>query len=270
MTLRATLYALLLIIFASCNQIDSNDYLVDYTPPITDGDNSRTILLEDYSGIRCANCPEAAAQAQKLKETYGNRIVVVSIHAGSNSRPIGNYDLRTAAGEEYADYYKIKSNPMGLVSRKSYNQETKLVVGKWDGAVSEIPTHTDVGIQSTVLYEPTTRLYKLNVKLTRYANTNNDSHRLIIWLVEDHIITPQETKEGRIPEYDQRHVFRGALNGSWGEPITLPELGETLNKEFSYKLPVTFNHVNCSVVVLLNNADSNEIMQVSETSFASH
>src|SRR5687768_4725486 len=47
----------------------------------------RKVLLEEYTGHRCGNCPPAAVTAQTLKSTYGERLVVMTVHAGFFAEP---------------------------------------------------------------------------------------------------------------------------------------------------------------------------------------
>ena len=42
----------------------------------------KKILLEDYTGHKCGNCPRAAEKAEELKEIYGDQLIPIAIHAG--------------------------------------------------------------------------------------------------------------------------------------------------------------------------------------------
>ncbi len=43
-------------------------------------DGKRVTLLEDYTGVKCNNCPAAAEIAQHLQEQYGSHLVVLGVH----------------------------------------------------------------------------------------------------------------------------------------------------------------------------------------------
>jgi hypothetical protein len=45
------------------------------------------VLLEDYTGFRCGNCPEAHERAQELQARYPGRVILMSVHAGFFARP---------------------------------------------------------------------------------------------------------------------------------------------------------------------------------------
>ena len=43
----------------------------------------KNVLLEDFTGQDCSNCPRAAETAHQLQETFGaDRVVVVALHGG--------------------------------------------------------------------------------------------------------------------------------------------------------------------------------------------
>src|ERR1700722_3739363 len=52
------------------------------TSTITDSTTARTVLVEDYSGHHCGNCPSAAVELDTLISDYGQKIVPVNIQAG--------------------------------------------------------------------------------------------------------------------------------------------------------------------------------------------
>lgn len=261
------LYTILFVFLASgCDVLDRDEYQKDYHPAIAEGDDTRYILLEDYTGMRCTGCPEAADEIVKLKETFGERLITVSIHAGWFARPIGPYDLRCEAGNEYNDYFKITSNPKGVINRSTYNGEKVHEKEKWPGILDLQPAKSPVSIRLTPTFSESSNEFTVNIALQNRSE-KADSYSLIMWLIEDNVITPQESLSGRITEYNQRHVLRGALNGTWGEDITLPVTKEEeINlQKGAYLLPAAYKKEDCSVVVLLCNKESREVIQVSES-----
>lgn len=264
-----TSICLFLISLYSCDVIDEGNYLIDYTPPIPEGKDTRFILLEDYTGMRCSNCPKAAAMALNLKEVYGERLITVSIHAGYFARPFTGIDLRTEAGDAYDAYFKTTGNPQGVISRTPFKDKMFFGLDKWGEAITAVPQKTFVGMDLKIDYTPENRSYNVSLDITKYQLGTTDSPDLILWLVEDNIITPQTMENGKwIYDYNQRHVLRGSLNGTWGESITLPsDLSNSIKIEKQgYVLPETFKEKDCSVIALLCDKNSKEVIQVAETS----
>lgn len=255
-----------LVLFCSCDTIDDGDYQVNYLPPVPEGADMRYILLEDYTGIRCVNCPSAAEQARVLKETFGERLIVVSVHAGYNARPYpgGLYDLRSPAGDEYFKYFEISGNPNGTVNRVPYEGKSYFPESKWAGAVGAVPLKTSVSIKLDIHYTPTSRNYAVDMEIAKYNLSIGENADLILWLVEDKITTSQVIPSGMDMAYVQRHVLRGALNGTWGETISLPAPGATVKLSKEFTLPETYKEGDCSVVALLCDKNSKEVVQVAE------
>src|SRR5258705_4328893 len=72
-----------LVLFSSCDKVD---------PPYTQtnsvgGPNTsdtvfRKILIEDYTGFKCGNCPAAAAVLYgQLRPLYGEELISIGVHA---------------------------------------------------------------------------------------------------------------------------------------------------------------------------------------------
>ena len=97
---------LITITFFSCDKIEG-PYKIDNGNgnPIDTNTFIKKILVEDYSGHTCSNCPNAARELEALIDIYGNKIVPITVHAGktyarpysSSQAPKYQYDFRTKA-----------------------------------------------------------------------------------------------------------------------------------------------------------------------------
>lgn len=117
MKIKNILYAMLgavCLSVASCDTVGENDRLI-YVKP---AEVKRCVLLEDFTGQRCINCPNAADVIAQLQEQYGeDNVIAVGIHGGplavnSNGKVTG---LRTATGDEYYAAAGSPSLPAGRV-----------------------------------------------------------------------------------------------------------------------------------------------------------
>jgi hypothetical protein len=87
----------------------------------------RKILLEDYTGHTCGNCPRAAEQTELLINNYCDHIVPISIHVGFFAEPYPTgeftYDFRTDVGNYFDETFGISTAglPNGMVNRTIYN-----------------------------------------------------------------------------------------------------------------------------------------------------
>ena len=68
MRIKAYLAILLTAVFmTACSNIDEDERLIYVKPAAVE----RSVLLEDFTGQRCVNCPLAADEIAKLHEQYG-------------------------------------------------------------------------------------------------------------------------------------------------------------------------------------------------------
>lgn len=248
-----------LLTAGSCDVVD--DYTAPYQPPTNS--EGRTVLLEEYTGMLCVNCPAAAKEAQLLKETFGQRLIVVAIHAGDFARPNANFrtDLRSEAGEAYWKAFGFNSNPIGMVDRSARNGSVALNPSNWAAAVREqTEAESSVEMELETLYNDSDRTYTCRVAVSELPA---EGAAVTLWLVEDRIVAPQIVPGGIDPNYVQRHVLRGALNGSWGEPAR-PDDNRAWNIERNYILPEKYSAENCSIVAFVATS-SRKIVCVTET-----
>ncbi|MCH5225361.1 MAG: Omp28 family outer membrane lipoprotein [Muribaculaceae bacterium] len=208
---------------ASCDHISEDDRYIETTPVVT----ARKVLLEEFTGQFCPNCPEGHAVIESLEEQYGDELIVVSIHAGhfGVSAPAG---LMEPEGDEYANRWGIEAYPSAVVDRNS----GALGRNQWSTAVrDEISKETTLYLG---LYAEQSADYK-NIEIT--TNLGSPEARngsLQLWVVENDIVTFQQDGGNIIPDYTHNNVFRACVNGLWGQEVALPANEEvTLNNSIA-------------------------------------
>lgn len=252
--------------------------------PVNPGDTAAVhrVLLEDCTGFRCTNCPQAANMAQSLKALYGDRLVVVGVHmkdvfaAPEWPYDDGRYDtdFRTPAGNAYNATFPIIGLPSGLVDRKEYENVFALGIGSWGAAVAERMSMEPVlKLQFTAFtHDAGTNSVSATVEATALQPINGD-HSITLYITEDHVIDWQLDNGVDISNYDHRHVLRAALNGPWGEPLITgsAQPGDTFTKNFTYPLPGNvLQPANCSLVAYVystGGSDQYEVKEVVERKF---
>lgn len=249
--------------FASCDVIDEKKgYTEPYYPAVPA--SGRRAILEEYTGMRCVNCPQAAEEARVLKEAFGESLIVVAIHAGSFAIPSGNFrpDLRTKAGNDYFSYFGFAGTPVGMVNRKRQEESMAVSPAGWADAIRKtLAIPTDVRIEGQAVFEGENACH-CTVEISGISPMEKEM-KLMLWLVEDSIRTPQVIPGGINDAYLQRHVLRQALNGTWGEPVTADE-----NREWAttrrLHLPAGIEKEHCSIVALVTMPASTEIATAAE------
>ncbi|MFA5783227.1 MAG: hypothetical protein WC868_13255, partial [Bacteroidales bacterium] len=94
------------IFLFSCDKI--NPPYIENTTNNNTGDTVKKVLLEEFTGHQCPNCPQGAIIAQQLKAIYGEKLILISIHAGDFAEPgTGEfaYDFRSSTGNDINSFF---------------------------------------------------------------------------------------------------------------------------------------------------------------------
>lgn len=237
---------------ASCSNIDEGDRLI-YVKPAEVG---RAVLIEDFTGQQCKFCPNGTDVINGIVDTYGeDNVVAVAIHSGSlgfagNDKVVG---LMTDTGNEYYKHWD-KDNKIGqpwVVFNRKTSPDNKYQT--WPSILNGIISEkANLSVDIANAYDADTRTLTTTVGAFGVNGTVNG--KLQVWILEDGIkatqIMPKDGKPNK--EYIHNHVFRAAVNGTWGEEVIVKE-GETTTKQYSYVLPEKWNADNISVVAFVYN-----------------
>jgi hypothetical protein len=244
---------------------------------------TRKVLLEDFTGHRCNNCPRAARKAQQLKEAYGDELIVVGVHCtdefGSPADPPnanGSYatDFRTEAGNAYVNALHIFFLPNGAVNRRIFNNSLIQGMDAWSSAVADaMGQEPDFHIWfSTLDHDPGNNTVSAQVKVAVLHPVTGD-HNLTIYLTEDSVIDWQVDSQANpsdVPDYVHRHVLRNNLNGAWGVPLVVgaAAAGDTLTFNYAnFAVNPAWVPEHCALVAYAYNTATYEVMQAEERSF---
>lgn len=241
----------------SCSDIDEGERF-EYVKP---AEVSRAVLIEDFTGQQCANCPTAAEEIEMLQELYGDTAVIaVGIHSGplgfsGNSRYVG---LKTTLGDTYYYYWGIEYQPQGMVNRQGISDYVQWASLVYTALQQTAPL--DIDIENT--YSEDTNSVDISVSL--YGTDGNTTGYLQLWLIEDGITGIQIMPDGSYDyEYEHNHVLREAVNGDWGEAVSVTE-GETIDLTHSLALSDDYVPANLSIVAFVYN--DNGVQQVTKAS----
>ncbi len=239
---------------ASCTIIDDNERLI-YVKP---SDVKKHVLIEDFTGQRCVNCPKAAEKIKELQETYGEEnIIAVGIYGGDfgyttvaeGHKPLS---LTTEDGSSYYTKWNVKAQPSGMVDR--YGGQVLTNLSYWtaytNGMINTEPT---VAIIPTTNYNADTKTLQVDVEVAG-LNTLSGA-KLQVWLVEDGIVDMQYMPDGSVNnEYVHNHVFRATLSNVNGDDINVVEDSD-IKKSYSIQIKDEWKAENMSVVAFVFTND---------------
>ena len=250
---KSLIYILLFVIalFASCDVIHEQDRFI----PVAEETGTASILLVEFTGVGCVNCPNAAAEAHRLKSSYGNRLVVVEMHPSDNpftaAKP--EYDYTSAAADKYYRMYGGTAStplPTGVVNGAEYDGAFFTDFRLWGSAIAEAAAvHTNVTLSLSVSHNGNDISVEIN------AANSPDGAMLLVWLIEDSLIGPQLMPDGTTNmSYVHNHVLREEIYSGYA----------ATDYTFDYTIPSRYNASQCSIAAVLLDAQGHVVAATTE------
>tara|TARA_R110002072_G_scaffold9144_16_gene44959 strand:- start:1541 stop:2410 length:870 start_codon:yes stop_codon:yes gene_type:complete len=240
--------------------------------------SKKAVLIEEFTGITCNNCPDAALKAQELKDKYPGSVVLVGIHASSfaTPNPSDGYDadFRTNMGTEYYDFVNPLGLPIGTIDRLDQDDPQRFPkpFTSWESAVTKQLAKgdtADIGILAnpSIIDTDGDTSICLEVKFKSLADLTNDSIYWTGYLLESDIKAQQKMPDGsKNKDYKHKHVLRAGFTGTFGTPI--PNFDGSLNSVACSSSLIAkdpnWKARNLEVVVMVYNIKTFEVIQAIE------
>lgn len=199
---------------------------------------TQNVLIEEYTGVRCQNCPAGAQLLEELKRIHGDRLVILSIHGGFFAQPANlenKFRLDNAFG---AALIRLFNEPLGypsaMISRKIFDGQSSRFLGGgfWAGYIDEEKNKDPlIGMALKIVSDFNQRKLQIKV-LTEALSDQSQSLSLSIVVTEDNIRDAQLTPTGVDTNYIHRHVMRSFITSISGDPIGI--LPVNVIKTFEY------------------------------------
>jgi len=224
----------------------------------------KTVLIKDFTGARCVNCPAAAEHAHNLQHQLDeDHIFIMSVHAGFLAQHMGNFpDFLTDEGTEW--YNNHDSNPLFTVDHVALTEGNTLNEAQIDAPVAEaLLEEQSFEIMLAPNYDEATRQLEVDAIVVALMDMDGQFY-ITACLVEDHITGWQTTPNGVDKEYDFRNVFRGTLNGAYGEMFedTHADATDTFHFTYSTEINADYNADKCYLMVYVyDKSQGDKILQ---------
>ena len=264
--LKTTLFVFILSI-AGCSE---NQRVIE--PFVPSG--SRVVLLEEFTGKGCTNCPKGSRELENLLTQFPDNLVAVSIHAGFFANPdffdLGVYDLRTEEGEFLIEYLdQPVGYPSGVVNRTRVNGKMQLGLNQWASAITseiQVPPAIDLSISKT--YDADTR--QLVVTVNGIGKENLDGEiRVSVMLTESGIVDAQDDAEADphiVEDYVHKHVLRDMLTPAAGGMVQNNILvGQTFSESFTTTLNADWVADDMEIIAFVSLVNGSDFPVVQAT-----
>ena len=240
-------------------------------------ENVKKVLVEDYTGHTCGNCPYAADVLKELECTWGDRVVPLAVHVGffaePQNYPDGRYstNFRTPAGNAWNSEFgnSAQGLPNGLINRREQGGSLPQSYTVWAAQVANIITApADAVLEMTNTYSSGSRTVSTSIDVRVLNDLNNGPYNITVCLSEDSVIDWQkdydpDLEDENVPDYVHMHVLRDNFNGTWGDQVGSGNLssGTVENVSLSLELDTAWNENNCNVVAFIYRTDNKEVIQ---------
>ena len=206
------------------------------------------VLVEEYSGTWCGNCPRIL-YAVNLLEQQTEKAIVVSTHL-FNGDPFISSD-----GNNLAFMQGVNGVPAGFINRTT----------SWTGPQYENVPQVINSIQAVasagLAISSTTNSNNLSINVkVGYTQPITGGAKLTVYLVEDKLYSTQRNYssnlyggQAAIPNFEYNGVLRKVVSAISGDVI--PSSGNTNEKNYSLTIPPNISNIaNTRIVAFITNA----------------
>lgn len=288
---------LVIILLTSCDKVDMpyppvlsidttlypgnwSDYTATIAPtffPLQS--QAQHIILEEYTGHLCNNCPTAAAIAHSIHKNNPERVFIASIHAGpggktsfqqANPNDDKFYTDHTnpdgiAYGQRFQNGFNFFGNPQGTVNRKTVDQKMFDFSGTWQTRVTNLLSATPkIRLQAVFNYFEESNGGYLHIH-AQHIGAISASLNTVVYVIQDSLVDWQLMPNNTYnPDYVHYDKHLGSINQlPWGDPT----FNATENKNettllYSYKLPATISPDLLYFLIYVYDIESYEVLQV--------
>lgn len=261
-----SVFAFLIVI--SCDTIENP---IKEQENMTCGDEEgpvpiRKILVEDFTGHKCPNCPDAAVKLEELIDMYCDHIIPIGIHVGYFAIPDDDFpaDYRTTTGDELDANFSVTNQglPNGLINRTEYEGDYVIGRDSW-AAVTNLyySLAPDFNIQIESEYSEPSGEITVDITVETYTQFDYDIN-LGLYVVEDSIVSAQKDGSVTVQDYVHMHVLRKGVNGAFGETIASSGInGDLFERSFTITAEDAWVLKNIGFVTFVSNESTREIIQ---------
>ncbi len=273
------------LLFGACDQLEDpvtvakNKYRDEIYGPAPSfsiaTEATRNVLFEEFTGHLCGFCPPSTALALELDAQLGERMVTVAIHAGSLAATGGTLfqtDYTTPVGNIYWAQLNGGFNPTARIDRvgglSSYEYLDPANPSIWQNIVTtRMNVSTPVELQANCEFVAADNVLNIHMN-SQFVESYPGNVNLVVLLVENHIISPQEDYSqtpSEIEDYEHEHVLRTNVTEPMGNlVINNPSAGYYSTNSFTIPLQANWVPTNITVVGYLVDANTHEVLNAIE------
>jgi hypothetical protein len=232
----------------------------------------RKVFLEDFTGVKCNNCPRGQLAVADMIAATPDRIVAVAVHAGGLASPYdGDISLPITKGEELYVYFGSPNQPSATIDRiqNPADNSYTFVDAFWKPQVNtRLTVAPNVNIVSSIIKDPTESFYRHHIEVEFLADY---THEILITsgVTESGLITKQKSGTTTLDNYEQNHVLRSINTATQGTFVNFTDTkmykkGRVLVKEYKIVADPKWNLSNCHAYCVVSDNVTRTVLQSDE------
>lgn len=233
----------------------------------------RMVLLEEFTGASCPNCPDGHRVVHKIDSLYQKDFVTYSLHHGTLAKPVttGDPDFRLEESATIASTFGSNAMPTALIDRTK-NNNNNFIFGRneWMTLVQNrllVPVKQNIVL--SVRQDANNQKYYLTIEVEFLEETTNSTSYTVV-MAEDGIIADQIQGSIILPKYNHKGVSRKFYTGATGSILNKPtgsavyEKGRVYKKEIELTTNPSWKVDKLYVAVHLTDEASKEVLQAAK------
>ena len=214
---------------------------------------NRNVILEDFTGRNCGNCPDGHLIANSIMNANPDRVWAVNIHTGPYA-PTSYPNLITSDGNIIHSGFSISGYPSGVVNRSTSVGQNRSAWTSLSNAQMSQAAECNIAGRANVNLE--TRVATITVEVYYTGNSSSEVNYLTVAMLQDSIMGHQQGMNDNPSQivngqYCHMHVLRDVITESaWGEAISPTTQGTLITKTYEYVIPESIGSPNGVDVVL--------------------
>ena len=223
---------------------------------VTTEQTNRNVLIEEFTGRTCPNCPDGHVYANRIVANNPGRVWSVNVHAGGYS-PTNYPNLNTTPSTTIMNGFGVTGYPTGVVNRSKYEVLNR---GEWESeAKKQMAQTAECNVAGQVILNKVTRTATITVEVYYTGNSSEDKNYLTVMMLQDSILGSQSGANYNPAQvvgnqYCHMHILRDVITPTWGEEILPTTAGTLITKQYVYNIPEVIGSPN-GVDVDLNNIE---------------
>lgn len=216
---------------------------------------NRNVLIEEFTGRKCINCPPGHIVANAIVADYPGRVIPINLHGGYYSS-LDYPNLNTPMCDSIGVAFNPNSFPSALINRVNVTPTSSNMWRTY--AETQLQQTAECNLAGRVAINPVSRVATVNVEVYYTSDSPSDVNYLNVVMIQDSIIGSQ-TGAASNPDqlvgesdYCHMHVMRANVTPIWGEEITTTTAGALVSKTYEYEIPEIIGDPNGAEVVLEN------------------